>query len=354
MSQWRIRPPRPPAPESPYARGEPPLPYPEGWFVLAPSRDVKPGQVVIRRFMGEDVVVYRTARGRVRATRPYCPHLGAHLGHGGRVAGETIVCPFHGFAFDATGTAVCAGPGYTGLPVQERLAVLDCEEVNGVILAWYGHDPNRPPAWTIPPLLRVPAHDMRFTRTTVASHPQETGENTVDSGHAEALHGFTGIDMHTPPVADKHQLSLALTVTRRYPPLGTIAADIAFTFHGLGFIHLELRVPVRGLSVDVVVSPRPTAPWQVELLVGTAMAVHPGEGPLGRLPRSAARLACWTATWLNLRALSSDTSADLPIWTAKRYTDPPRLAPGDGPIGPYRKWARQFYPDTAAQPGPEN
>ena len=33
----------------------------------------------------------------------FCPHLGAHLGHGGTVDGCEIVCPFHGWQFDAEG-----------------------------------------------------------------------------------------------------------------------------------------------------------------------------------------------------------------------------------------------------------
>lgn len=42
------------------------------------------------------------------------------------------------------------------------------------------------------------------------------------------------------------------------------------------------------------------------------------------------------------------TAADFPIWNHKQYQQPPRLAPGDGPIGPFRRWARRFYPP---QPG---
>ena len=29
----------------------------------------------------------------------HCPHMGAHLGFGGRVVGEAIRCPMHGFSF---------------------------------------------------------------------------------------------------------------------------------------------------------------------------------------------------------------------------------------------------------------
>ncbi|MEV6419914.1 Rieske 2Fe-2S domain-containing protein [Streptomyces sp. NPDC051662] len=58
------------------------------------------GKVVRRQFMGEDLVAYRTREGIVRVVDPYCPHLGAHLGFGGLVDGENIVCPFHHFAYE--------------------------------------------------------------------------------------------------------------------------------------------------------------------------------------------------------------------------------------------------------------
>jgi len=42
-----------------------------------------------------------------------------------------------------------------------------------------------------------------------------------------------------------------------------------------------------------------------------------------------------------------DTKQDFPIWENKLYTSPPALARGDGPIGKYRLWARQFYSEQA-------
>ncbi|WP_408907526.1 hypothetical protein [Streptomyces albidoflavus] len=36
------------------------------------------------------------------------------------------------------------------------------------------------------------------------------------------------------------------------------------------------------------------------------------------------------------------------MWHHKQYVQPPRLAHGDGPIGPFRRWARRYYPP---QPG---
>jgi len=46
------------------------------------------------------LVVWRGESGKVYVADAYCPHLGAHLGVGGEVAGECIKCPFHGWAFE--------------------------------------------------------------------------------------------------------------------------------------------------------------------------------------------------------------------------------------------------------------
>ncbi|MFD9721761.1 Rieske 2Fe-2S domain-containing protein [Streptomyces sp. NPDC059076] len=78
--------------------------------MLVPSSDLPPGGVLTRRLMGEDVVVYRTRSGRAHVIRPYCPHLGTHLGCGGRVEDDLIVCPFHNFAFNGDGSWPASAP----------------------------------------------------------------------------------------------------------------------------------------------------------------------------------------------------------------------------------------------------
>ena len=49
---------------------------------------------------GENLVVFRTGAGKACVLDAYCPHLGANLGIGGRVVGDCIECPFHGWQFD--------------------------------------------------------------------------------------------------------------------------------------------------------------------------------------------------------------------------------------------------------------
>ena len=83
----------------------PPL-YPSGWYTAAFADEISPGEVATRTFMGREIVLYRTMSGELHAAEAYCPHLGAHLGRGGKVRGETIECPFHTFRFSADGKCV--------------------------------------------------------------------------------------------------------------------------------------------------------------------------------------------------------------------------------------------------------
>lgn len=152
--------------------------------------------------MGEDVVIYRTRSGRAHVIRPYCPHLGAHLGCGGRVEDDLIVCPFHSFAFSGDGSVARVGPGHTARHVRDKLTVLPCEETNGGIFTWAGTDRDQPPSWAIPNLFPTATPALRLSRTEVGTHPQEILENNVDTTHLYPLHGFRECAVLEGPASD--------------------------------------------------------------------------------------------------------------------------------------------------------
>ena len=77
---------------------------PIGWYQLCTSQELIYGQTMHRVIAGHDVVMYRTQSGTAHIIDPFCPHLGAHFHHGGKVEGEELVCPFHGFRFNGQGT----------------------------------------------------------------------------------------------------------------------------------------------------------------------------------------------------------------------------------------------------------
>ena len=67
------------------------LPIPNGWFAVEWSRDLHEGDVKPIHYFGEDLVLFRTRSGEARILDAYCPHLGAHLGFGGRARGRVFI-----------------------------------------------------------------------------------------------------------------------------------------------------------------------------------------------------------------------------------------------------------------------
>src|SRR5205814_1093762 len=59
--------------------------YPTGWFQVAYSDEIKPGEVKPLVYFGKQLVTFRTASGRLSVLDAVCPHMRAHIGLGGKV-----------------------------------------------------------------------------------------------------------------------------------------------------------------------------------------------------------------------------------------------------------------------------
>lgn len=68
-------------------------PYP-GWHLLAFAADLGPALTPLA--LGRKPLVAVRDGGRIRVFDASCPHRGAHLGYGGKLDRDCIVCPFHG------------------------------------------------------------------------------------------------------------------------------------------------------------------------------------------------------------------------------------------------------------------
>ena len=80
---------------------------PTGWYQVAWSHEIAVGDVHRMTYFSRDMVAWRSASGKISVFDAYCEHLGAHLGYGGRVEGENLVCPFHGWQWNEQGRNVC-------------------------------------------------------------------------------------------------------------------------------------------------------------------------------------------------------------------------------------------------------
>ncbi|PSJ30438.1 (2Fe-2S)-binding protein [Streptosporangium nondiastaticum] len=335
------------------------LPFPDGWFGVAFSSELKPGQVLRRRLAGEDVVLYRTRGGRLRGIEPYCPHLGAHLGVGGRVENEDLVCPFHGFAFDPSGACVRTGYG-TAPPARARLVQRHIHEASGMIWVWR-HAEGAPPSWNFPEgpgeeHSTYPCSSFHLLRT----YPQEMLENIVDLGHFGPLHGYSGVRIgDVPPVFDGDTFRAHFIAERAFPLLGVLTVDLRFRVYGLGCVHFAVEIPRVGVRMLVVAGFTPRNPGETEM----RMAAYYQKPGLKVVSSPRVRAALQSVVESTSRVLlpqvfrwfEREIRQDQPIFETKTYLERARPAQGDGPIMPYRRWASQFYTPplrSAAAEGP--
>lgn len=104
-----------------------PLPdWPQGWYVVARSCELKPGKLRSVSLAGRQIVVYRTESGALGAIDAYCPHMGAHLEHGS-VRGEHLVCPLHGWRIACNGSIADQSVRTQAWTLRERFGLIMVE-----------------------------------------------------------------------------------------------------------------------------------------------------------------------------------------------------------------------------------
>ncbi len=103
------------------------------WIPVALSSDLPAGGVLRAAVGGNDLAVWRSRSGAVRAWDNRCPHRGMRLSHG-FVRGESLTCLYHGWQYGTDG--ICHYiPAHPDLTPPSTLCVraFACLEKRGVI-----------------------------------------------------------------------------------------------------------------------------------------------------------------------------------------------------------------------------
>ena len=126
---------------------------PAQWTAACLSDDLPPGVVTPGVCNGSDVVVWRSASGKVSAWNDRCQHRGMRLSHG-FVRGETLSCIYHGWVYGTGG--VCKSiPAHPNLAPPEaiRAQTFSCVESNGIVwMAEAGADGAPPEVGELTPV----------------------------------------------------------------------------------------------------------------------------------------------------------------------------------------------------------
>jgi 3-ketosteroid 9alpha-monooxygenase subunit A len=329
--------------------------YARGWHIVLLSQELTSGEVQRLHYFDQDLVIYRGSSGTVAVLDAHCPHLGAHLASdGGRLIGDNIACPFHGWTFDASGR--CVDIPYANKIPERAVSALrgwPVIEKNGFIAVWHDPDDN-PPEDYLPDIEDWGPSgwgDWQFQRSRIRAQPCDVIENVVDIAHFPHVHGgqvqsfenrFTerkvtqlsrvkrdpSARMVTPPGLD-FDLEAA-----RNDAAGTEAdAWGDATYHGPSIMYyytestspdvsykswwVNYHTPINADEVDlcsaVIVASMTDEPLPDEFLQAYPVMAHAAFGQ------------------------------DVEIWKDKIYQADPILCDGDGPINKLRRWYDQYY-----------
>jgi phenylpropionate dioxygenase-like ring-hydroxylating dioxygenase large terminal subunit len=312
---------------------------PDGWFQVAYSDDLDKNQVLPLKYFDRDLVLFRTESGEAKVLDAFCPHLGAHLGHGGKVEGGCIRCPFHAWKFDGAGSCVEV-PYAKKIPAKARLGAWHVREMAGLILAWH-HTGGLAPVWELPEITEYGHEEWtgyERRRWTIHTRNQEMAENAVDSAHFHYLHGTTNMPDSNAEV-NGHILRV-FSDTGTETPRGHVDGSVESLSYGFGFAVVRFKgvvetllvssvTPIDGENVDVRFN------FSVKKVGGADITRGVGAAFIKEVTRQ--------------------LEQDIPIWENKIQWERPLLCDGDGPVGMFRKWSRQFYSgDSRAALSAEN
>jgi phenylpropionate dioxygenase-like ring-hydroxylating dioxygenase large terminal subunit len=316
------------------------LPFPYGWFPALLSEELGKGEVKPLRYVGRDLVVWRGEDGKARMLDAHCRHLGAHMGHGGRVAGNELECPFHAWRYDGEGVVhdipyAKAIPQRLRRPCPQQWPVI---EANRMIWFWY-HPLGVAPQWEIqhfpetadPDWTPYEIHEWR-----VFGSLQNMAENAVDVAHFKYVHGTA-----TFPTSN-----MIWDGPRR---TSIIEAGVD-TANGRAPIRIQASQFGPGQTYTRFTGIADT------LLVAAVTPVEKDEVRVRfcftQPKQQKDALATMVAQGF-IHEVCSQLDQDKVIWDHQRYMERPIVCDGDGPILRFRKWYSQFYAEWANSPRAE-
>ncbi|MDG2615796.1 aromatic ring-hydroxylating dioxygenase subunit alpha [Thermoleptolyngbya sichuanensis XZ-Cy5] len=307
------------------------------WYVVARSVDLPIGAVGRSRLLDTGIVLWRSADGAVQAWRDRCPHRSVQLSKG-RVAGDRLVCPYHGLAFDPTGRCVLvpAHPGYTPPPQShaETYAVQERYGLVYVCLGVPGQEIVDFPEWHEPGYRGLIAGPY-----TIHTSGPRAIENFLDVTHLPILHADILGSPQRPEIADYEVQVTPTGIEARNlriwqpDPYGTgSGSEVVYDYRVERPLTAHLRKPnPSGANLALLYHVTPVS--ETECVGWMAMALNFGqEIPDAELIAFQDRIV-----QQDLDNLESHNPPQLPLNPAVEFH-----LPGDRMSLAYRKWLRQL------------
>ncbi|MDX2142688.1 MAG: aromatic ring-hydroxylating dioxygenase subunit alpha [Rhodospirillaceae bacterium] len=147
------------------------------------------------KMLGCELVAFRDSKGRAHVLSNVCVHRGASLAHG-KVKGDCIECPYHGWQFQGADGACTKIPSLgkdAKIPARAKVDSYPVQEKYGLVFAFLGDltEAERPPLMDIPEWGQEGWAITRMNNQWKANYLRSQ-ENTLDRAHTEFVHPSMG------------------------------------------------------------------------------------------------------------------------------------------------------------------
>lgn len=154
------------------------------WWPVATQTELHPARPLARQIAGWPIAVFLDASGQATALPDRCPHRHAPLSQG-RVQDGELVCPYHGWQFNAQGRCTRVPGLECVLAGKPLLTSLPVRVAHGMV--WVCLQPS--PAPTAPPAPTVVnGVDSFWMSTIVQADMLDVAENFLDGFHTHFVH----------------------------------------------------------------------------------------------------------------------------------------------------------------------
>jgi phenylpropionate dioxygenase-like ring-hydroxylating dioxygenase large terminal subunit len=282
------------------------------WIPVVPSSHLEqPGGKPLRvKLLGEDLVAFRTKEGTVGVLGAYCSHRLAPLFFG-RVEGDGIRCPYHGWKFAPGGACIEMPNVPPEHQFKERIRHLGYPAVEhgGVIWTYMGASETLP---ALPEFefTMIPADQTQFRLFHHECNYLQAMEGGIDPTHVMWLH--SPYDLGDDRIAQAHQppqQRIANTSGKRTPE-GIEIVDTAG-----GFMYGARRPIGNGRSL-----------WRINQFIFPFYTMPPGGDQRGGrmwVPIDDEHCVKWMFTWYPTRQIMESTKEKPRPWLPEEdYIEP--------------------------------
>jgi len=286
------------------------------WIPVVPVSHLgEPGGRPLRiKLLGEDLVAFRTWKGKVGLVGAFCSHRLAPL-YFGRIEDDGIRCPYHGWKYCPEGNCIDTPnvPSEHDLKNRINHPGYPCVEHGGVIWTYMGSSSELP---VLPDFefTMIPEEQTQFRLFHHECNYLQALEGGIDPTHVMWLHG--PYDLSDNKIAHLHQGSqqvLANTTGKRTPD-GIEIVDTAG-----GFMYGAKRPLGKGESL-----------WRVNQFILPFYTMPPGGDQRGGrmwVPIDDENCIKWMFTWFPTREIMEKTKENPRMWVDEEEYLPPSNEP---------------------------